>query len=95
MMRGVADVWRFLKVFVRRSSYSPEEDKTYVVSPFLSIGNTDKVVLGLDKNIYRYVPGLTDFDANCALSNERLEFDAHLLGDCLLLLLPSSCGWCQ
>lgn len=58
----------------------PEEDKTYVVSPFLSIGNTDtKSYWDLTRNIYRYVPGLTDFDANVHSVNERLEFDAHLL----------------
>ena len=33
----------------------------------------------LTRNIYRYVPGLTDFDANVHSVNERLEFDAHLL----------------
>lgn len=58
----------------------PEEEKTYVVSPFLSTGNTDtKSYWDLTRNIYRYLPGLPDNNAGIHSVNERLEFDAHLL----------------
>lgn len=58
----------------------PHENKTYVVAPFISTGNTDtKSYWDLTRNIYRYEPGFPDAEANAHSVDERLEFDAHLL----------------
>lgn len=57
----------------------PENKDTFVVAPYLSTGNTDtRSYWDLTRNIYRYLPGLGEFDGIHSV-NERLDFDAHLL----------------
>lgn len=60
---------------------NPHSNKTFIISPFISTGNTDtKSYWDLSRNIYRYVPGLSiETSSNVHSIDEKLQFEEHFI----------------